>query len=293
MAEDSESFMTNPFLELDASRFPGTRDSCVFSVGDEGADGDRLCFLRAMKDPAFAPKKRKRGGFSLSEVCQWPFAACSMKKKKKMDRVQSPAEESLETVRTCARDDAEAFLQAMRSAVPLTGKGRKIAPKNAGRPEREHREPSFEELLERRLEFALFHSDEYLEGKVAGLDDLVMNRLRQGKMAPEAHLDLHGLNASQAYEALRVFIRDCWFKDLRVILIVTGRGRNSLLGHAVLRQKLQTWLPQEPFSHVVLAFCTARPHDGGPGSVYVLLRRFRKKGRPHWDRMPLDPDLYE
>lgn len=293
MAEDSESFMMNPFRDLDASRFPAMRGSGAFAAGNE-AEEDKLRFLRAMENPVFFPKKEKRGGFSLSEVCPWPFAQGSMKKKKKKaETIQSPAEHPPDAVGTNAEDEAEVFLLAMRNATPLAGKGRKIARKSAGRPEREHREPSFEELLEQRLQFALFYSDEYLEGKVAGLDDLVMNRLRQGKMTPEAHLDLHGLNAAQAYEALRIFIRDCWFKDLRVILIVTGRGRNSLLGHAVLRQKLQGWLTQEPFSHVVLAFCTARPHDGGPGSVYVLLRRFRKKGRPHWDRMPQDPDLYE
>ena len=42
----------------------------------------------------------------------------------------------------------------------------------------------------------------------------------------------------------------------------------------------------------MLAFCTAQPHDGGPGSVYVLLRKYRKKGRVFWERMPADADLY-
>lgn len=43
---------------------------------------------------------------------------------------------------------------------------------------------------------------------------------------------------------------------------------------------------------MVLAFCTAQSHDGGPGSVYVLLRKYRKKGRIYWERMPADADLY-
>lgn len=53
----------------------------------------------------------------------------------------------------------------------------------------------------------------------------------------------------------------------------------------VLREKLQSWLTQDPFKRVVLAFCTAQSHDGGPGSVYVLLRKYRKKGRIYWERM--------
>ena len=102
----------------------------------------------------------------------------------------------------------------------------------------------------------------------------------------------HGLNALQAFEALRGFFRGGWYKGLRTVLIVPGRGRNSPDGVGVLRGKLQSWLTQDPFKRVVLAFCTAQPHDGGPGSVYVLLRKYRKKGRIYWERMPADEDLY-
>jgi len=40
-----------------------------------------------------------------------------------------------------------------------------------------------------------------------------------------------------------------------------------------------------------LAFCTAKPVDGGPGSLYVLLRKYRKKGKIFWERYPVDLDL--
>ena len=117
-------------------------------------------------------------------------------------------------------------------------------------------------------------TDEYMEGHVVGLDQMIMNKLRAGGLSPEAHLDLHGLNAQQAFETLRGFMRGSWYKGLRTILVVPGRGKNSPDG-------------------VVLAFCTAQPHDGGPGSVYVLLRKYKKKGRVYWERMPADADLYE
>ncbi len=180
----------------------------------------------------------------------------------------------------------------MRSVTPLEGKGRSIALKPAQKKSPVEEIRSFEESVEKSMEFALFSSDEYLEGHVVGLDELVINRLKEGHFSPEDHLDLHGLNAEQAWEALRLFIRQAWFKGLRCVLLVPGRGRNSPLGQGVLRGKLQTWLTQEPFKRVVLAFCTARPHDGGAGGVYALLRRSRKKGRIHWERLPSDADLY-
>ena len=150
----------------------------------------------------------------------------------------------------------------------------------------------FADLLAETLAFSVSSSDEYLEGYAIGLDELIMNRLRSGQMSPEAHLDLHGLNSIQAFETLRDFIRNSWFKGMRTLLLVPGRGKNSPDGFGILRRKLPSWLTQEPFKRVVLAFCTAQPVDGGPGSVYVLLRKFKKKGPVHWEKMPADADLY-
>lgn len=52
--------------------------------------------------------------------------------------------------------------------------------------------------------------------------------------------------------------------------IVHGKGNGSRHRGPVLKQKLNYWLRQRD---EVLAFCSARPVDGGTGAVYVLLRR--------------------
>lgn len=189
-------------------------------------------------------------------------------------------------------DEASAFLAAMGTVSPLTGGGRDVVPAPAPATPPPHGELSLQDFMDGKLEFALTFSDEYLEGHVVGLDQMILNKLRAGGLSPEAHLDLHGLNAMQAFEALRGFFKGSWYKGLRTVLVVPGRGRNSPDGMGVLREKLQSWLTQDPFKRVVLAFCTAQPHDGGPGSVYVLLRKYRKKGQIYWERMPADSDLY-
>ena len=122
-------------------------------------------------------------------------------------------------------------------------------------------------------------------GKVFGM-------IFQGAFSPEASIDLHGLNVQQAFETLRGFFKASWYRGMRCVIVVPGRGRNSPDGIGILREKLKLWFTQEPFKRVVLAFCTARPHDGGPGSLYVLLRKYKKKGRVYWDRMPPDEDLF-
>jgi DNA-nicking Smr family endonuclease len=41
----------------------------------------------------------------------------------------------------------------------------------------------------------------------------------------------------------------------------------------VLKNALVGWLSHGRLSRFVLAFCSARPVDGGAGAIYVLLRR--------------------
>ena len=189
-------------------------------------------------------------------------------------------------------EEEDAFLLAMKQVAPLAGKGRAVAPLVNPQSPPPAADTSLQDFLDGKLEFALSFTDEYLEGHVVGLDPLIMGKLRSGSLSPEAHLDLHGLNVLQAFETLRGFMRGSWYKGLRTVLLVPGRGKNSPDGIGILRGKLQTWLTQDPFKRVVLAFCTAQPHDGGPGSIYVLLRKFRKKGRICWERMPADADLF-
>jgi len=189
-------------------------------------------------------------------------------------------------------DDAALFLNAVQGAAPVSGKGRDVAvPAREGKSASAPPDPAkgLREVLEGKVEFALHHTNEYVEGFVLGLDPLVLARLRAGQYSPEKYLDLHGLNAQQAYDALIWFIRDAYQKGLRTVVVVTGRGKNSPDGIGVLRLMLQQWLNRDPLKRVVLAFCTARAHDGGPGAVYVLLRKYKKnRGKIVWERTPSD-----
>jgi DNA-nicking Smr family endonuclease len=188
--------------------------------------------------------------------------------------------------------DKSLFESAVGAVRPLRGKGRAV-PAQPPRPRR----PSLPDTAAPGMPvdeaaFALRHTDEYFEGCVLGLDPAVMARLRGGFYSREKHLDLHGMNARQAGDALYAFIRDAYLRSLRCVMVVTGRGRNSPDGVGVLRGLLQDMLCRAPFKRVVLAFCTAGARDGGAGAVYVLLRRQKKhRGKIRWDRLPPD-DLY-
>ena len=118
-----------------------------------------------------------------------------------------------------------------------------------------------------------------------GLDPMILGKMRAGQYSPEGHLDMHGMVAEEAYEALVSFLRASYNKGKRTVLLIPGRGKNSPEGYAVLRERVQEWLTHDPFKRVVLAFCTAQPKDGGAGALYVLLRKYKKnRGKIQWRR---------
>lgn len=190
-------------------------------------------------------------------------------------------------------DEDSSFFAAVRDVKPLAGKGREVAAETPPLPKPMPAPANpLQEFMEGKLEFTLAFTDEYVEGHVVGLDLLLVGKLQAGQFSPESHLDLHGMNAQQAFEALVGFFRAAYFKGQRTVLVVPGRGRNSPHGVPILREKVQEWFTQDPFKRVILAFCTARPADGGAGALYVLLRKFRKgQGKVCWERRPADPDL--
>jgi DNA-nicking Smr family endonuclease len=129
------------------------------------------------------------------------------------------------------------------------------------------------DLVSGRASFDFGGSDEHIEGIGQGLDRRLLKKLRQGFFAVQAHLDLHGKTRAEAHELVDAFIATSRTHGRRCVLIVHGRGRNSKDQIPVLKESLKVWLARGRIARSVLAFCSARPSDGGYGAVYVLLRR--------------------
>jgi DNA-nicking Smr family endonuclease len=122
--------------------------------------------------------------------------------------------------------------------------------------------------------FDIADTDEYIEGAIEGLDKRILKKLRNGEFAlHDEHLDLHGLTRDPARQSVEEFIQRTRTKGARCVLIVHGRGLNSKDNIPVLKEQLKSWLARGRIARHILAFATARPHDGGAGAVYVLLRR--------------------
>lgn len=135
------------------------------------------------------------------------------------------------------------------------------------------------DLVAGRNDFDVTDTDEYVEGCVVGLDTRLVRKLRAGAFARQAAVDLHGMKADEAAREVEAFVGRAVGEGLRCVLVVHGRGRNSPGRAPVLKDRLTQWLTRGRLAKSILAFCTARGHDGGPGATYVLLRR--KRGRRH------------
>jgi DNA-nicking Smr family endonuclease len=104
-------------------------------------------------------------------------------------------------------------------------------------------------------------------------------KMTRGKMSPQAKIDLHGMTLDQAHPALMSFIFSAHSGGLRLVLVITGKGKSrpdhgpipQTMG--ILRGQVPRWLHMPPLSGVVLQVTEAHVTHGGGGALYVYLRR--------------------
>ncbi len=135
------------------------------------------------------------------------------------------------------------------------------------------------DLVSGAADFDMKYSRSYLQGRLPGVADDLMDSMRRGLFPVQDHLDLHGLDLQQAENEVHEFVVRCVTRGMRHVLIVHGKGLSSPGGAPVIRPQIPTWLSRKRMRKFVLAFCTALVRDGGEGAVYVLLRKWAGPGK--------------
>ncbi|QDY69978.1 Smr/MutS family protein [Qingshengfaniella alkalisoli] len=113
------------------------------------------------------------------------------------------------------------------------------------------------------------------------VDRRTNTRMKRGKLKPEARLDLHGMTIAQAHPVLRRFVLDAQERGLRLVLVITGKGKMrdepgpipQPVG--ILRHQVPRWLALPPLNQAVLQVSEAHLRHGGGGAYYVYLRKLR------------------
>lgn len=114
-----------------------------------------------------------------------------------------------------------------------------------------------------------FESGDTLTYRGEGIQDSVWKKLRRGQFQLQAECDLHGLNRDDARLEISRFLVHCADRGHRCVRVIHGKGNGSPNSGPVIKRAVDGWLRKRK---EVLAFCSARAHDGGTGAVYVLLR---------------------
>ncbi len=113
------------------------------------------------------------------------------------------------------------------------------------------------------------------------MDQKAFKRMRRGKLTPEGRIDLHGMTLDRAHPALTRFILSAAASGKRLVLVITGKGRDRDNGDliptrkGVLRHQVPHWLTIPPLASHVIQFTPAHISHGGEGAYYVYLRRRR------------------
>ncbi len=104
------------------------------------------------------------------------------------------------------------------------------------------------------------------------LEKPVHRKLAKGRLAIEARIDLHGLYQSEAHDLLLDFLYRAHERELRHVLVITGKG-SSGGSEGALRRAVPLWFSKPEFRFLISSYEWAARHHGGEGALYVRLSR--------------------
>ncbi|MEI8302855.1 MAG: Smr/MutS family protein [Burkholderiales bacterium] len=189
-------------------------------------------------------------------------------------RAEAEAREAQRREQARLAREAAVFRDAMADAVPLKPAPRAVAAREPVAPRPLQREADERLALAQSMSDEidierLLDTDENLSFRREGVGTDVVRRLRRGQWTVQGQIDLHGKRVDEARVALVEFLAQALREQRRCLRVIHGKGLGSVAREPVLKGKVLRWLVQRD---EVLAFCQARPNDGGAGALLVLLR---------------------
>jgi DNA-nicking Smr family endonuclease len=180
------------------------------------------------------------------------------------------------------QEDSELWGRVARTARPMHPEVRAKPARQAAK--KEHKKPETPAFTIKPFEVGQRSAVATVvatQHKVSPIDKKTATRLKRGKLKPQARIDLHGMTQDQALPALTRFITDAAARELRLVLVITGKGRSrSDMGPiperpGVLRRAVPHWLRSGMIAPLILDVTESHISHGGSGAYYVYLRRQR------------------
>lgn len=103
-----------------------------------------------------------------------------------------------------------------------------------------------------------------------------LKNIKNNKKHIDAILDLHGETSKNAEILLNNFVQRSYLQGKRLLIIITGKGNNSLEkqdGLGILKSMFLNWVNSEYASKYIVSFSNANSIHGGEGAYYLVLRK--------------------
>jgi len=178
-----------------------------------------------------------------------------------------------------SEEDSRLFRETVGNVSPVASD--RVQPEKSKRSPAVRRRPHDADWSDTSpTELPLLATGDVMSSTAPGLQKRVLRRLRSGGFGMDVELDLHGLTVNEAKRRLAGFLHTCLADGLRCLHLIHGKGYRSEGDYPILKNHINLWLRQHPD---VLAFCTAKPSEGGTGAIYILLRDARKQHGDDFD----------
>jgi DNA-nicking Smr family endonuclease len=155
------------------------------------------------------------------------------------------------------------------SAVPLKGKPRQVEAKTAEAASQAEPAPP---KAAGAIVIASQPEPPKKQHVARSIDAPMRDKIARGRVSIGGRVDLHGMTQSEAHNLLLAFLRTAHDRDMRYVLVITGKGSSSG-GDGVLKRSVPDWLATGPFRLLVSGYDEAARHHGGGGALYVRMRR--------------------
>lgn len=177
------------------------------------------------------------------------------------------------------KKDEEAFLRSISGASPIIKKD------NVSKEIPSVPDPTY---LTPYKEVALYTAKETNKKHKTSKSLFVLERgtinkkLKRGKIPINKKIDFHGFSVSEAEEIFLSTVLECYNRNLRCILFVTGKGilkkdnketGETKLYYGKIRENFFTWVKKMEVQKYILSVEQAGIDQGADGAFFVYLRK--------------------
>lgn len=106
--------------------------------------------------------------------------------------------------------------------------------------------------------------------------------IQSERMVFHRKLDMHGMRVRTAYDAFMSFIQSAYYANVSAVLVITGKGKNSVGNVSVLKEAVLQWLTVYPFQEIVEWYGTPHRKYGGEGAIAIILKSLNRNKIIQW-----------